>query len=406
MRKALVARLSTTCLLGALLLAAGPAPKAPPAKGGALPKGDPAALDKGKESGPKVAPEKSLACLDAFAKLPGGNALFADGAYFVLAQTSTFGKASDPTRPTVKHTLFKLDLAKRSTEPLLSLEHKSAVGLSAYGAPVSSVAAAAFLGAKSACFEGPAAIVNATVSKQGEQAVRTTGTFAYVEMPAGRRLVDEKKRQLIDVDGETFQTKLVRRLPDGERALFFDPVSRDLVTWRDAGTVRGLVAYRSDDDAKPRRLAIAKGDRVVQQLGRFAVMRAEPKSNSIVIRELAGWTGPKSVGKTFTLALPKQYAVTGVALEANFDKRVAVVYPIGFAAQRRWQRALIYDYATGKSIGQVTASGNDFLHSVGLDPSGRYVVAEVRDQTSRQSVALRVFDLTTQKSADASLKAP
>lgn len=377
---------------------------------GALPKGSAAVVDQGKAKGPQaVVVSKDTACFQQFTRPIGGNALFADKNFFILAQTSAFGKASDPKKPTVRHTLFKVKLDGHDAlfaDPLLSLEHRSSVALAAYGKPVNSVAAVAFLGPKGPCAEGPAAIVNVTLAKKGDQAVRTTGTFSFVDTPDGRRLVDEKKRTLLEIDPETFQTKAGRRLPEHERGLFFNSHTRDFTTWHDDGKQRGLVHYKNDDDQKPRRLAVVGDDRVMQHGPDFAVARLDAAANAVEIQELVDWTGVSAPG-IFTFKLPKGHKVISAGIDANFQKRLALVYAVGFPSQKVWQKVFLIDYAKNKIVGTIALSGGtSYIHYAGLDPSGDYVVAEIRDDKTRLTKSLKVLDVATQKIRDLPLKAP
>lgn len=376
---------------------------------GALPKGNAASLDKGKVAGPATAKPRVTTCYDHLVRPPGGSALFVGDEFFLLAQTSDIGKAGDQKKPTVRHTLYRFSLATAlklpEAEAMLSLEHRSSVALAANSEPVSAVSAVAFLGTTSACFEGPAAVVSVALAKKGEQAVRTTGQHYFVESPKGRMFVDVKKQAVLEMDPQSFQTKTTRRLASHERGLFFDPGSRALTTWHDDGKQRGLVFYKGEDDKDPRRVAVVAGDRVVQKAGAFAVMRAVPAAGSLQLQELMPWSGVKKAG-TYKMTLPKGYGVSRVGMDVSFEKRLAVVHAVGFPAQRQWQRAFVIDYASGETIGVVQATGTDFVYYAGIDPKGRYVLAEIRDEKSRRTVGLKLFDVASRKTLDIALPSP
>lgn len=379
------------------------------AQGGALPKGNAATLDKDKAKGPGAAPVKVTSCYDHLVRPPGGNALFSGDNFYLLAQTSDIGKAGDKQKPTVRNTLYRLALRSAVKQPvaeaLLSLEHRGSASLAANSDPVSAVSAVAFLGATSTCFEGPAAIVSVALAKKGDQAVRTTGQHYLVEAPTGRLFVDAKKKAVLEVDPQTFQTKAARRLANNERALFFDPDKRALTTWHDDGKQRGLVFYKGDDDKDPRRVAVVAGDRVVQKAGSFAVARADVSSNTLQIQELAPWSGVKTAG-LYKVKIPKGYGVARVGMDVSFEKRIAVVHAVGFPAQRQWQRAFIYNYKTGESLGVIEAAGTTYLNYAGVDASGRYVLAEIRDEKTRRTVGLKLFDVEARKLHDVEIPQP
>ena len=376
-------------------------------QGGVLPKGNPAHVDQDKVTGPQAQMVHDKGCFEKFMRPIGGSAQFSDSAFYFLAQSTGFGKASDPQMPTVKHTLYRLKLGNSLgiAEPLLSLEHKSGVALAAYGSPIKAVAAVGFLGPKSLCFEGPAAVVNVTLAKKGSQAIRTTGSFSFVDTPDGRRLVDEKKHTLLEMDSETFQTKAARKLEKHERGLFYDPKTRAFTAWFDDGKIRGLVNYKNEDDSKPRRLTVNAEDRVVQRGSGFAVARLDAKANSITLQEIAEWTGVNSPG-LHTIKLPSAYKVASAGLDVNFARRIAVIYAVGYSTQKQWQKVFVFDYEKGKVVDVMTSDAASIFHQVGLDPTGRFVVAEVRDHVTLRSRALKVLDLTKHTIQDVTLAAP
>lgn len=385
------------------------------AQGGALPKGDTA--ETGKATGPEESgAKKRRNCYLDLTEPPGGNGHFSpDGKFlYLLAQTGADEekpakgkkkKKAKQTNPKVRYTLFKISPKTRKSEALVSLEHHGSASLLTYGEPVQAVSAVAFVGPGAGCFEGPAGIVSVSFTKKDEKAVQDSGIFELVDTPGGLRLVDSKKDQILAMDPGSFQTKFDRKLPPGDRPLHYDPETKGLVVWHDAGDHRGLIRYQSEDDKDPKRLAFKKGDRVLSQGNRFAVAQLDVNTNSIRIQEVADWTGKKKP-IAHVLKVPAAYTVSSAGMTVNFDKKLALVYGANFLAKQKWQRVFVFDYSTGDLLGAVPVTGTQYLNFAGIDPTGAYVVVEVRDMASRLTVGGKVFNVAKKAFDDLELVAP
>lgn len=391
------------------------------AQGGALPKGD--LGETGKATGPdESVAKKRRNCFLDLTEPPGGNGHFSsDGKFlYLLAQTGDADDAGDKpakakkkkkdkakasTNPKVRYTLFRISPKTRKSEALVSLEHHGSASLLTYGEPLQAVSAVAFVGPSAGCYEGPAGVVTVSFAKKDDKAVQESGVFELVETPKGLRLVDAKKDQILALDATTFQSKLDRKVPKDERPLFYDPESKQLVVWHDAGDHRGLVSYAGEDDQSPKRLAFKKGDRVLSQGNRFAVAQLDITQNTIKVQEVADWTGKKKP-VAHVLKVPPAYTVASAGMTINFDKKIALVYGANFLAKQKWQRVFVFDYATGDLLGAVPVTGTQYLNFAGIDPTGSYVVVEVRDMATRQTVGGKVFNVAKKAFEDLEFTPP
>ena len=158
---------------------------------------------------------------------PGGNAVFAgDGVLYVLAQTanarsrSAGVKGKDARQPQdelakVGYSLFKVNLKTQQSERLAAFDHLIQASLLTYGNPAETAIAIAFSGSRTACFSGPAALLDINLGKGESKAMRAVGQYEIVAAPLGRMLVELKKHVIISIDPTTFQRKSLRTIQIG-----------------------------------------------------------------------------------------------------------------------------------------------------------------------------------------------
>lgn len=389
----------TTILLNLLL-----------AQGGALPKGE--ELKTTVPQKPPMAAKPGAArrvCTADLLAPPGGNGIFTkDGTtLFLLASGGPAQKLAKkgPEALKTKYTLYKITLKTRKAEPMLSLDHKGDAALVLYGDPLEGMSVVSFIGKGAPCFEGAGGVVSLSLTKKGMKAVQSTGAYVLAEAPRGFVMIDAKKMQVLEMDQLTYQTKMVRRVRDAERPLFFNPADRRLVVFHDDGKNRGLIDYAVDDEKKARRLAMKEGDRVAQSGERFAAARLDLKKNVIEISELPEWTGLEKPG-TYRLTLPPAYPVATAGVDLNFSKREALVFGGSYLAKQQWQRVFIFDYTRTDPVAVMPTSGKAYVNFAAIDPTGAYAAVEVRDQDSRATLGLRLFDFASRKFEDVKLPAP
>ena len=106
------------------------------------------------------------------------------------------------------------------------------------------------------------------------------------------------------------------------------------------------------------------------------------------------------------MKVPAAYTVSSAGITINFDKRIALVYGANFLAKQKWQRVFVFDYASGEMLGAVPVTGTQYLNFAGIDPTGSYVVVEVRDMSSRQTVGGKVFNVAKKTFEDLELVVP
>jgi hypothetical protein len=390
--------------LGGLGLLLGALPLAAQSGKGALPKGDVSEIDAGKAAAGKTARKRRNCFLD-LTDPPGGNGVYTpDGKHlYLLAPTAAApSKGKEPASVTL--TLFKIDPKARKSEPVLKIDQRVAASLVLHhdGKDIGAVTAIAFLGRTSGCFEGTAGLVSVPLSTKDAPPVKSSGSFQLVHGPLGKQLVDMGRQSIVALDTTNFQSKVLRKVPAGERALYFDGATRRLVTWHDSAKGRGIVEYTDPSNEPTRRLAVRVGDRVLQSGGQFGVAKMDLKTNTIELQELAAWSGGDKASK-HKINVPAAYTVTSAGMDVHFGKRLALVYGANFLAKQRWQRVFVFDYTKKEPLGAVPVTGNQYLNYAGIDPTGQYAVVEVRDLSSRLTVGAKIFDVTKNKFDDVDL---
>ncbi len=391
--------------------------------GGALPKG--AEPDAGKATGPEQGSDKKRRnCFLDLTQPPGGNGHFMpDGkTLYLLAQTgaaddedSGKGKKKKKKAKSAnlanaiaaksKYTLFKINPKTRKGEAMVSLDHRGSASLLTYGNPVKAISAIAFAGPAAGCFEGPAGVVSVSFAKKTEKAVQDSGQFQLVNSADGLRLVDAKKGNVLELDSETFQSKLGRKIAAGDRPLYYDQDKHSLTVWHEGAEQRGLAFFPSEDESGVKRLAFKKGDRVLQDGDRYAVAHLNGAANTIDVQELVNWTKVEKAGR-YKLTIPPAYSVASAGMDINFDKHLVLVYGANFLAKQKWQRLFVFDYKSGELLGAVPVTGTQYLNFAAIDPTGTYVVIEVRDMATRQTVGGKVFDVAKKSFDDLDLAMP
>lgn len=380
------------------------------AQGAALPKGPLVDANADKQPAPPAVKDgKRRNCLQDFMEAPGGNGLFSkDGsAFYLLASGGPAFKLATLGGESLKrkYTLYRVDLQKKAAEPLVALDQKGDASLVLYGDPLEGLSVVSFIGKSQGCYEGAGATVSISLVKKGAKAVQGTGAFVLARAPAGLALVDAKRMQVLEMDTQSFQTKMVRRVKDHERPLWYEPGNRRLMVFYDDGKTRGLIDYPSDDEKRARRLALAPGDKLLQDGPWFAPAHLNTKKNKIEITELPEWTGPEKPG-TYKILLPLINPVATAGVGINFKKRRAVAYGGGFLAKQQWQRLFLYDYTREDPLAVLSVTGKQYVNLAMIDPTGAYAMIEVRDMTTRATVGLKIFDFETKQFAAVTLPAP
>jgi hypothetical protein len=379
------------------------------AQGGALPLGDPAAVDAGKVQGPPKTVEKRRNCYVDMASPPGGNGIFTpDGTtLYFLANGGPSAKPAKKSGESLKskYTLYRVNLSTRKAEPILALDHRGDPSLVLYGNPLEGMSVLSFVGNGASCYEGAGSVISISLTKKGAKAVQGTGSFVMARAPLGFVLVDMKKLQVLQMDTQTFQTKSVRRVNPSERPLFYEPKTRRLIAFHSDLKVRGLVDYAGEDERRARRLAIKAGDRVLQNGDRFAAARLDTKANAIEINELPEWTGLEKPG-TYRISLPPNYPVAASGLAVNFAKRAALVFGGSYLAKQQWGRLFVYDYTRPEPVAVLPTTGKQSVNFAAIDPTGALAVIELRDQDTRATFGLKVFNFATQKFDNVKLPSP
>lgn len=343
-------------------------------------------------------------CLLDLADPPGSEAAFsADGNNLWLLTVSHGAAKSPPNK--LRYILYKIFFSDKRSEPIMSLQHGPNAVLLPYGDPPEAVTLLSFTGNNPACFQGPASLVSMNLGSKGGNPFEHKGNFQLIATPSGMTLADLAKSQILEIDPKSFQTKNVRKIANFERPLYFDPASKKMISWYDDGQKRGLVIYPSADDRDAKRLEFKRDDIVLQQGGSFAVAHQDHAQNTIDIRELKDWTGTTNPGQ-FKLKLPVTYQVKNAGINIHFRQRLALVQGNNDLAKMRWRRLFIYHYPSSEPRATLTVSAHQYIHFAAIEPTGLYALIEIRNQKSRQTESVRIYEVAANRFMEIPLTQP
>jgi hypothetical protein len=201
----------------------------------------------------------------------------------------------------------------------------------------------------------------------------------------------------------TFQLRTAGKFPAKERPLWFDLSRKDLITW--TSEPHGLILYENGAQKSSRKLSVLPGDRIVQAGERFLIARVDPAANSLTIRELAQWSKASQPGE-FKIELPRGWNASDAALSVSPDNRILLVQGGSTAIRQRWQRAWVFNYATGKPISIIDAGSLSWIEWAGMDSRGLYAAFEMRDLETRATRGIKVLQITSGKLSDVKMTPP
>jgi hypothetical protein len=367
---------------------------------GALPRGNVPSAGGG-VSGPTTVPvvptNRPKGCLSDFVTPPAGGGAFSADSKSAWVLTRRLGK----TGTALQSYLYKVDVVSLQAEPQVSMRMGGDGLLVPLGNPVSGVTTVIFSGAGDGCQEGAATTVSVSLSKaSGGAAVSGKGRFALLQGPKGTLMADLAKSAIVETDVNTFQLRTAGKFPSGERPLWFDLSSKNLVTW--TSEPRGLILYENGAKKSSSKLSVLPGDRVVQAGDRFLIARIEPATNRILLRELGQWSKSTKPGE-FSIELPRGWNVADAALTISPDNRTVLVQGGSTSLRQRWQRAWVFNYATGKPISIIEAGALSWIEWAGMDSRGLYATFELRDLDTRATRGLKVLQITSGKLSDVKL---
>ncbi len=371
---------------------------------GKLPKGK-SAVDKARTKRPKKTKRRRRNCYLDMTNPPGGSGHFsADGKWFYLL-ANTGEEKGEHGRLAAKYTLYQMNMETYTTEPLVGLTQKRGASLVTIGNPVEIALAISFYGKSAGCYAGGMAMVAIPLlnSEQKPTNYKSKGRRMLVRSPEGLKVLDAKQRSILDMDNRTFQTRRAVGYAKGQRPLWYDTKTKEMIVWQ-RGNVSGLKAITNSKVT--RKMALKRGQRVLQQEGLFGIAGMNTADNEIEIIEHSKWSGVAKNEK-FKIIVPPAYSVNSSGMAVNFDKKLALVYGANFLAKQRWQRVFVYKYDVGSEmIAAIPVTGNEYLNYSGIDPSGKLAVIEVRDITTRQTIVLKIYDLEKKSFKDVVLAKP
>jgi hypothetical protein len=383
----------------------GEEPKKNNTKTGVLPKGN-SSIDKDRAKKPKKrAKKRRRNCFLDLTNPPGGNGYFSpDGKmFYILANTGD--EKTKGGRTNAKYTAYSVDLETFDTDAILGLSQKKGASLVTSGNPLKAVSAISFYGKSSGCYTGGLLMVTIPVNdkKIKPTKIKSKTRRQLVRSPNGYMMVDAKNSTILEIDSKTFQSRKRASYVKGQRPLWFDPSSKELIVWQ-RGKISGLKAVKNGKIG--RKLAFKRSQRVLQQNDKFGIANLDTNKNEIEIIEHSKWSGVSKNAK-YKIKIPPSYTVNSSSMDIHFEKKIALVAGANFLAKQRWQRVFVFKYDENEEmVGAIAVTGNEYLNYAGIDPTGKFAIIEVRDITTRQTVVLKIFDFEKKSFKDVRLQKP
>lgn len=268
----------------------------------------------------------------------------------------------------------------------------------------SSMAAAVLAPAFANCGRGDMELISGFTGTSGP--VRRKGFLGVVPSFRVPILYDPLTRNLLQLDTDTMQSRLMAKVPPGLHIVYADPLGGKLTLWDNGKRTLSVVAFKSaGDPAKLRSIKVKDGFQILQSGGRYAAMRVSPAENSITIHEIPAWTGVTKEGE-YKFKLPAAFNVSQAQVWANFDRKIAVVTAKTDDVRRRWQKVFLLDYATGQVIHEFTGKGTDYFGEAGISPNTKTIV--VVSMNGNQGVADKILvrDLVKNSTREIKLTTP
>lgn len=260
-----------------------------------------------------------------------------------------------------------------------------------------------FTGQDSICTSGEAQVFQLPILKSGNTFQVALGQYSLVQSEDQEyMLYDELVHQAVDVDPKFFQfRKEASPLAKGIRPLFI-PKSRNApiigVSIRKKSKYHEVLRFRPESKSKTV-LNIAAEERIIYDHGLIGSARIDEKNNTLILREIEGWSGEQSKLKSFKIVLPKEFTVSSATVRADFARRKIIILGMSEVFRKSWRKAFLVDYSQDK-IGVIPldpGTGN-FFGEIDFHPDGSLVIANVQEIKDGTPIGLLFYDLAKNKS--------
>lgn len=376
-------------------------------KSGALPMGELSDIDAGKVAAPaEKKDERPVECTDLVANPLGMPMEYTrDGSqvwWLARIKNTTPGaksgrsaEDSQDSSDKLRFVLYVLDIKNRTAtpraaidllEPIAMLLRKNAVSIVSFQQ-----------GGQSRCLEGPGTLFDLSISKKTEGAVQQLGSYGILASPRGRMLFDKTRVGIIETDPQTGQKRLLRKLKDGEKPLFFDPTGKKLLVYVQSKNDKHYVTYSGDKTTETGREKLPGNVKYVYTPnGSKVALEVRGSEGVLKIHELSSWNGAGGKG-VYKMTLPKGFSPYDARVDIDPGSGVAVVTGESLATRQTWQKAFVYRYRMGKLLTTLSFDGTQYPNLVALSPKGDTIFVEVRSTLSKTTIGGRIFDLSSGK---------
>jgi hypothetical protein len=377
------------------------------AQTGPLPKGDLSEIDAGKVSVPSQnAPERPKSCKDVIANPFGAPMEYtSDGSrvwwFAKLGLTDALAKDNGPEDAGKdgvnknRYTLFNLEIKTRIAvphiganlvEPFAMLLRRNAVTLINFDK-----------GPKGLCFEGPGTLLDVSTNKKNEAAVQQRGEFLIFGASSGRRIFDPSKNAIIETDPSTGQRRKVRKVPQGERPLYWDEWKSQLTTLATRKGKKELVTYLGEKNIVQKRDSWPVNTRLLLgAAGSFLALETLGRENALKIHELSSWSGAGQAS-AYKITLPWGLSPYAARVEVDPSQGIALVSGETVMTREAWQQVLIFRYRLGQLLTTVSFDGSQYPNLAAISPKGDTIFVEVRSKLSGKTVGGRIVDVKSGK---------
>jgi hypothetical protein len=389
-------------VLGARALAQGNS-----ASSGALPSGELSEIDMGKVTAPpEKKNERPVECTDFVANPLGLPMEYERAGAFVWWLARIKGKAPEaqPTRAPSeakgtsdkpRYVLYNLDIQKRTATPRAAIELVEPFAMMLRKNAVSIVS---FQQAGSGrCLDGPGTLVDLSINKKNEGAVQQLGSYSILASPRERMLFDKTRQAIVETDPVSGQKRLLRKLNDGEKPIYFDPTSKKLLVYVQGKNDKNYVTYSSDKSKELGREKLPANTKYVfTPNGSKIALEIRGSENAFKIHELSSWNGAGSKG-VYKITLPKGVSPHDARIDIDPGTGLALVTGESLATRESWQRVFVFRYRMSKLLTTLSFDGTQYPNLAAISPKGDTIFVEVRSSLTKSTVGGRIYDVSSGK---------
>jgi hypothetical protein len=360
---------------------------------GKLPAGDIKALDQSQDKVSSPKQLKTSTCFDTFLSLPHYAFLNDqdDGAIYFLAQTSSLKKTKNWRL--YQHKLFSIDTRFLKGDAVLSLKQGSRPYLLGMGNPLTAISTLSFMGRGKGCARGRAGLISIALRGSKTRALKAKPEVQILQGGEGFFLFSKAKRGIIKQDSFTFQTRVIKTIPEGEIPLFYDPKTDSHVTFQEEKP-RGLKRYFGLKTTPSKKWAIKPEEMIVQERDLFASVTFDLDRSQVTLFEIPHWSGVTQLA-TYKLDLPKELIGKSLGIDVLFDRKWLLLYGQSYFDRKEIGKIYLVAYDTGKVLKTISPLSKDgFLDSLHINKAKGFLLIEEKDKGTNTFSSLQLLRLT------------